>query len=677
MALNQESLNKFRVQRERLGGMLSEASEVIQELNMTSVGENLAKLAKKVNDDTFKIQVVGTFKNGKSTFINSLLGEAVLPAYALPCTAVINEVKYGAEKKAVLYFRNPLPEKLPASISDKALQHMKAHNMQNVPTLTIPYTEIEEYVTIPMGMDATEMLLESPYDKVELFWPLPLLEQGVEIIDSPGLNEAETRTRVTMDYLSKADAILFVLNATALCGMAEMNFIENTLSTSGFNDIFFVVNRYDCIPERERESLKKYAHLKIDEFTTNEIFFVSALQALDGELGNNDTLYQQSGMNVFTTRLTEFLTKDKGKIKLSQPARELKRIINNETLYKVIPEQRSMLDSSLKELTARYETAKPQLEMLKNKKQQIITKINLKIETCKHEFRRAVNRNTLSTAEMIPDWVNSYEPKKGIGGFFSPNKKDIDIVVKEIAAHVQSKVEEQQNIWKKDVLIPLSQEKTQYIFDSVETDISRLLNEIDSIRIEISGDYKTDHVNDVPLWERLGGAVAGFLGGGIGGALSGGVNGLSKELVKSIAVNVGGAVLLGLLGLFNPFTAVVLIAATIFTGFGSREEKTLKAVKLKVSEALVAQLSGNADDESDKIANTIAEQFTKVTTSISNVLDSEINQVSSHVQSIISEMNKGQANVDARKEVITTCETKIKSINTNLDAFTFDLIELK
>ena len=179
MALNQEQLNRFREQKERLGSMLSDSAEVISELNMTSASENLNKLSDKVSNDTFKIQVIGTFKNGKSTFINSLLGESVLPAYALPCTAVINEVKYGEEKEAILHFRNPLPEKLPESISPKAMSHMQAHGMENVPPLKIGYDEIEDYVCIPMGSDPTEMLLESPYEKVELFWPLDMLKEGV------------------------------------------------------------------------------------------------------------------------------------------------------------------------------------------------------------------------------------------------------------------------------------------------------------------------------------------------------------------------------------------------------------------------------------------------------------------------------------------------------------------
>ena len=675
MALNHEELIKFQIQKEKLGDMLSEAATIVNELNMTSAGENLEQLGKKVNNDTFKIQVIGSFKNGKSTFINSLLGEEVLPAYALPCTAVINEVKYGEEKRAILHFRNPLPEKLPESISSKAMLHMKEHNMQDVPAIEIPYTEIENYVTIPMNMDATEMLLESPYEKVELFWPLDMLKEGVEIIDSPGLNEAATRTKVTMEYLSKADAILFVMNAQALCGLSEMDFIQNTLNASGFNDIFFVVNRWDCIRNREKEEMKKFAHLKLDQYTTNEIFFVSAQNALDGELDNDIELYNGSGMPAFTEALTGFLTKDKGKIKLSQPARELKRILNNEALYKVIPSQRSMLDVSLNDLKERYEKAKPQLEALKTRKEQVVTKINLRIEQSKHEFRRAVLRNTTSVTDMIPAWVAEFEPTTKFDGFFKPSDESISKVISEIAGHVQAKVEEQQNEWKNEVLIPLAQEKSQSIFEMAETDLSRILNDIDSIRVNISGNHSTAPAEDVPVWERIGGAVAGFLGGGIGGAISGGAYGLSKELAKSIAINIGGAVLLGLLGLLNPFTGVLLALATLIGGTIHHEEKILNQIKQNVTNELVKQLSNNADDNADEIAGTIADGLSKVTNGISKALDQEIEQVEKEIQGIIDEMTKGEKNVNERKKVIASCETKIREISTDLDAFTFELLE--
>ena len=92
----------FKTKRTELATLLQESSTVIKDLSMPQFSGNLKKLSQKVHSDTFKIQLVGTFKNGKSTFINALLGEDILPTRSLPCTAVVSEVKYGDTKKAIL-----------------------------------------------------------------------------------------------------------------------------------------------------------------------------------------------------------------------------------------------------------------------------------------------------------------------------------------------------------------------------------------------------------------------------------------------------------------------------------------------------------------------------------------------------------------------------------------------
>ena len=675
MALNQEQLNRFREQKERLGSMLSDSAEVISELNMTSASENLNKLSEKVNNDTFKIQVIGTFKNGKSTFINSLLGEPVLPAYALPCTAVINEVKYGEQKEAILHFRNPLPDKLPESISPKAMSHMQANGMENVPPLKIAYDEIEDYVCIPMGSDPTEMLLESPYEKVELFWPLDMLKEGVEIIDSPGLNEAETRTRVTMDYLAKADAILFVLNAIQLCSMDEMNFIENNLKAYGFTDPFFVVNRFDLIPDNQKQGIKKFAEMKLAEYSTNQIFYVSAQQALDGAMTNNDALYEKSNMRDFTKVLSDFLTKDKGKIKLSQPARELKRILNNEALYKIIPGQRAMLDSSLDEVKDRYERAKPQLENLMSRRDQIVARLNLRIEQSRHEFQRAVNKNTLAIADMIPGWISPFNPKASFNTFHP--RDSVKRIAMEISDHVIQKIQEQQKKWKDEVMFPLAQERAQYIFDSADQDLTRLYSELDSLTIAISGGQEVEAKN-VPLWQRIAGAGAGVLLGLPDVAIAGGMNGLSKDLLKNLGIVLGTeAILFFIVGALNPLVLIGGMLAGLFGGGVLHARTVVNQIKEQLSQTYVSAICEKAQDNSYELASKICKQLQDISKDISTAVENEINGVEQQVNGIIKEMEKGKANIDARKKVLDSCEAKIKGISSDLDAFTFELIEQK
>lgn len=674
MAIDPKLLAKFREQKERLGVMISDSADVISELNMTSASDNLNKLSDKVNNDTFKIQVVGTFSNGKSSVINALLGEDVLPAYALPTTAVINEVKYGEKKEAILYFLNPLPEKMPETLSPKAKSHMEKHNYENVPPLVIDYNEIEDYVVIPMGEDPKEMLLESPYEKVELFWPLEMLKQGVEIIDSPGLNESKTRAKVTMEYLSKADAILFVLAADHLCAEDEMEFVQKNLHDYGFTDPFFVVNRFDLIKEREKDRMRKFAEMKLSKYSTNPIYFISAFEAIEGKLSNDIQRVENSGFQPFVLSLTDFLTKDKGKIKLSQPARELKRILNSEALYKVIPGQRTMLDSSLDDVKSRYEKAKPQLETLKSKKEQIISKLLLRIEQSRQEFKRCTIKNVLEISEMVPGWINEFEPKNKFSVI--PTKNKATLVVTEITDYVTEKIQEQQTSWKRDVLQSLVQERSQYIFESAEHDLSKLYDEIDSLNIQISGRNNIDP-DTVPLWQRIAGAASGVLIGDLGLAFSGGVNGFSKDLAKTAAFEIGAGAILYFLGALNPFTLVGILLVAIINSWHSSSSTAMKRTKELVSNHIVSQLASTSEETSSDMADSISQRLQDIANGISSAIDNEIAQTEQQVKGIISEMEKGKANIDARKKVLDSCEAKIKAISSDLDAFTFELIEQK
>ncbi|MDJ0737371.1 MAG: dynamin family protein [Nostocaceae cyanobacterium] len=190
----------FKKRRQHLLDLIQRQLDVLESLDMKVEAETIDKLQKRLKLDSFKVLVLGEFKRGKSTFINAMLGDEVLPAYAKPCTAIINEVKWGDYNRAVLHYK---PEsdgtvKLPIEIDVK---------------------DIEKYVVIK---DDVGEIQESPYDKVELFWNLPLCKDGVEIIDSPGLNEHDIRQKVTTDYLSTVDAILFVMSCEVLASKSEI-----------------------------------------------------------------------------------------------------------------------------------------------------------------------------------------------------------------------------------------------------------------------------------------------------------------------------------------------------------------------------------------------------------------------------------------------------------------------
>ena len=65
----------------------------------------LQEMQQRLEEDVFRIAIVGEFKRGKSTLINALLGQEILPSDVLPCSANLNRVTYGLQPKVELRFK--------------------------------------------------------------------------------------------------------------------------------------------------------------------------------------------------------------------------------------------------------------------------------------------------------------------------------------------------------------------------------------------------------------------------------------------------------------------------------------------------------------------------------------------------------------------------------------------
>lgn len=667
---NFQDYSWFREKKGALVGLIKESSGIINDISLTQYAEGLCQLGQKVDSDTFKIQIVGTFKNGKSTFINALLGEDILPTKAVPCTAVINEIKYGESKKAILNFRNPLPKTLLSDIPAVTLAHMKAHGMTNVPPMEIDYDRISDYVTIPVDGDPDEISLKSPYLSVELFYPSALLKEGVEIIDSPGLNENDERTAVTLEYLDKADAIIFLLDATKACAKDEMETIENILVPKGFDDMFFVVNRFDLIAAREQIEIKRFVENKVKEYTTNEIFYLSALNALDGKVEHNQEKFLNSGFLPFETKLSEFLIKDKGRIKLAKPAKELRGILATEALFKAIPSQRTQLSTNLQVLKERYESVKPELVRYESQKESLRKDLELKVERKENNIARAINSQFREIANLVPAWIGDYEPKNSPGVF--GKKKQVENVANEISKHVSSKVKEKFAQWNKEVLVPLVEESATEIFETSDNKLKGILDGIDQLQSEISGTPNVQNTSSG--WTRAFG-VAGICCGFASGAslLSGQFD--IKTVAKALAVDLGVGTGLLLLGIANPILAIGGVILVVWNAIHGGKKVVVQKLKEQLTPEIRNSIINGADAKSAEIVAKIDIEFQKSIATAIKAIDIKINDLKTQIEAVLKEKEKGEANATQRLNLLAQSESKLQRICGDLNSFVISLVE--
>ena len=645
---------KYTDNHQKLSGMFTEAETLFEKLESTEDLQQLVKNSESLNRDSFKVLVIGEFKRGKSTVINALLGEEVLPAYATPCTAVINEIKYGEEKRAILHFADKLPEPMPKLANDVAA-HIAAYKKDGkIPPMEIPVDRIEEFVVIPdPGKDQAESVAQSPFALVEIYWPIDLCKNRVEIIDSPGLNEHGTRTKVTMDYLAEVDAIVFVLSCHALASQTELQVISDSIIASGHEDIFFVCNRFDEVRERERDRLKAYAQKRLCEKTSleNGIHFLSALNALDAKLDNNPDALKESGFQDLEQHLVSFLVNDRGRIKITRPAAALKRQINR-AVCEIIPMQQNMLSADLAELQKRFDSEKPKLDDAEKRRLLIKEKIARKTSRVKDETRRDIMRYMKELAREIPEIVQSYETEAQVTFLSLENTKtQCEDLMRELLQKLEDDITTRQNQWVNTELLPDIKNKLQDIFENTTADLEAFLETIDSVKNNLAGHDVCEDQRDVPVWERVAAAGVGALTVSYGSVIQGGQDGF-KGLLKSILPQVGVALGMIVLGVTNPWIFIPALIATGGISAYFSNSKLEKIIREKLGEKVKNSILDSVEENAETAIEKLSIALDEIAEQVDSGMQKEINGIQQSVDNVLKIKQEGENKAKQRETVL-------------------------
>src|ERR1035438_10143206 len=102
---NQEEISSFQYYIDKL-------ERFNNLLNLPEKSNELKRLSDTIiSSDYIDVAVVGQFKAGKSSFINSLLDAAIIPTGFLPVTSVITRVRYGDQIEIALQYQNRSEER--------------------------------------------------------------------------------------------------------------------------------------------------------------------------------------------------------------------------------------------------------------------------------------------------------------------------------------------------------------------------------------------------------------------------------------------------------------------------------------------------------------------------------------------------------------------------------------
>lgn len=274
--------------------LLGAAIKQVEELGSDFLADKdrLLFLRNRLEAGRFHLAVLGQFKRGKSTLLNALLGQALLPTSVVPVTAIPTFLEYGPDLRIRVCFQE-----------DKPSTEFAGKTREESAEILRGFVTEEGNPKNRLGVG-----------QVDIFLPAPILQHGVVLIDTPGIGSTFTHnTQATLNFLPQCDAALFVVSADPPLTEVEAEFLKAVKSRVA--RLFFIFNKVDYLSEQERDAavafFRKVLHEKIGADEEYPIFCVSARKGLDSRLLDHPELWAQSGLAEVEDHLVCFLASEK------------------------------------------------------------------------------------------------------------------------------------------------------------------------------------------------------------------------------------------------------------------------------------------------------------------------------------------------------------------------------
>jgi Dynamin family len=325
-------------------GHLQTAAKLLEIGSESLLAKDLATIVDRSSRTSYQIAVFGPFNHGKSTLLNAILGSKTLPIDLIPTTGAAIKVVYGAE--------------IGTAITLTSGEVIRAAG-----------TEILSQFAI---LD-DDRRMRNDVAAIEVSYPHPFLEMGVELIDLPGTNDRDEQDRFVRERLLAADLVVNVLDVRKLLTLGEREHLRDWLESRGIQTVVFVANFTNMLEPEEQREVQHRLRFVAESFRStlpsgiSNLYRVDALPALRARLKGDDGTLHTSGLSAFISALQAIVTHQKSELtEVRQPQ-----------LQAIGQQLRGLLEAQVSELTVEINarSAKADRELaLKQQAQQLIKK---------------------------------------------------------------------------------------------------------------------------------------------------------------------------------------------------------------------------------------------------------------------------------------------------------------
>ncbi|HTZ68044.1 MAG TPA: dynamin family protein, partial [Roseiarcus sp.] len=244
----------------------------------------------RIEEGRLRVAVLGQFKRGKSTLLNALVGQPLLPTGITPITAMPTYVSAGERVNLRIEFEGPK-------------EPLESHNASEFPAL------LTRFVSESGNPGNRESVR-----RVEIVVDAHAFTDSVVLVDTPGVGSTFAHnTRAAEAVLSDCDVGIFVVSVDPPITQVELAYLDNIRRI--VPKIFFVLNKVDLLDRDERSIaetfLARVLRDRLGPEAPDRIFSVSAKQALLAKQSGDASALTASGVSELERRLSRDLASEK------------------------------------------------------------------------------------------------------------------------------------------------------------------------------------------------------------------------------------------------------------------------------------------------------------------------------------------------------------------------------
>ena len=412
-----EEFSAYSVWRKGIIDAISEYRSWLneQELNDMQTDQRINHVLERLREDKLNVAFVAEFSRGKSELINAIFfagyGKRLLPSSAGRTTMCPTELLYDSSKPPSLQLL-PIETRLSDATTTEYKRYAEEWKVFEFSidsndsmveafkevsrTKKVTQEEAERYGlydpnntddSLNLNKDGT---IDIPCWRYAIInFPHPLLEQGLVILDTPGLNAIGTEPELTLNMLPNAHAVLFILAADTGVTKSEIDVWRQFISGTRWKQKgrLAVLNKIDGLwddlkteDEINAEITKQISvSAELLNLEKNQIFPVSAQKGLLAKVNEDSALLERSRVMALEAALSNELIPSKKEIVHDNTKNEIEDLIHN--TIKILEARVSGIDDQLNELRG-----------LRGKNEDVVEHMMQKVNTDKENFEKGLQK---------------------------------------------------------------------------------------------------------------------------------------------------------------------------------------------------------------------------------------------------------------------------------------------